>query len=93
MLPNKDNKSGLLSVKKGLTDSNFGVDSTESIVDTLEICLTCNDSKFNHQHFLQTDGTTQGPNISCSYGDIAMIKYDSLANKFHLSRSLEKIYR
>ena len=34
------NKSGLLSVKETLTDSNFDVDSTRYIVDALEICLT-----------------------------------------------------
>ena len=51
MFPNIDNKSGLLSVKEALTDSNFDVDSTQCIVDASEICLTCNNSKFNHQHF------------------------------------------
>ena len=81
MFPNIDNKSGLLNVKEALTDSNFDVDSTQCIVDALEICLTCNNSRFNHQHFLQTDGTAQGPHMSCSYADIAMAKYDSLANK------------
>ena len=87
MFPNIDSKSGLLSVKEALTDSNFDVDSMQCIVDTLEICLTCNNSKFNHQHFLQTDSTVQGPHMSCSYADIAMTKYDSLANKFHLKPS------
>ena len=48
MLPNIDNKSGLLSVKEALTDINFDVDSTKCIVDALEICLTCNKSRFNH---------------------------------------------
>ena len=51
MFPNIDNKSGLLSVKEALTDSNFDVDSTQCIVDTSEICLTCNNSEFNHKHF------------------------------------------
>ena len=55
IFPNIDNKSGLLSVKEALTDSNFDVDSTQCIVDALEICLTCNNSTFNYQHFLQTD--------------------------------------
>ena len=32
MFPNIDNKSGLLSVKEALTDSNFDVDSTQCIV-------------------------------------------------------------
>ena len=78
MFLNIDNKSGLLSVKEALTDSNFDVDSTQCIVDALEICLTCNNSTFNHQHFLQTDGATQGPHMSYSYADIAMAKYYSL---------------
>ena len=57
MFFNIDNKSSLLSVEEALTNSNFNVDSRQCIVDALEICLTCNNSKFNHQHFLQTDGT------------------------------------
>ena len=84
MFPNIDNKSGLLSVKKALTDSNFDVDSTQCIADALEICLTCNNSKFDHQHFLQTDGTAQGPHMSCSYADIVMAKDHALANNLHL---------
>ena len=79
MFPNIDNKSGLLSVKEALTDSNFDVDSTQCIADALEICLICNNSEFNHQHFLQTDVTTQSPYMSCSCADIALAKYDSLA--------------
>ena len=93
MFPNIDNKSGLLRVKEALTDSNFDVDSTQCIADALEICLTCNNSTFTHQHFLQTDGTAQGPHMSCSYADIAMAKYDSLANKFHLKPSVWKRFR
>ena len=86
MFPNIDNKSGLLSVKEALTDSNFDVDSTQCIVDALEICLTCNNSRFNHQHFLQTYGAAQDPHISCSYTYISTAKYDSLANNFQLLR-------
>ena len=90
MFPNIDNKSGLLTVKEALFNSNFNVDSTQCIVDALEIYPTCNNSKFNHQLFLQTDSTAQGPHMSCSYADIAMAKCDSLANKFHLKPSFEK---
>ena len=93
MFPNIDNKSGLLSVKEALTDSNFDVDSTQSTVDALEICLTCNNSKFNHQHFLQTDGTAQGPHMSCSYAEISMAKYDFLASNFHRKPSVWKRFR
>ena len=93
MFPNIDNKSGLLSVKEALTDSNFDVDSTQCIADALEICLICNNSEFNHQHFLQTDVTTQSPYMSCSCADIALAKYDSLANKFHLKPIVWKRFR
>ena len=53
-------------------------------VNAFETCFTFNNSKFNHQHFLQTDGMAQRSHKFCSYADIAMAKYDSLANKFHL---------
>ena len=93
MFPQVDNKSGLLSVNEALTDSNFDVDSTKCIVDALEIRLAFNNSRFNHQDFLKTDGTAQSPHMSCSYADIAMTKYDSLANKFHLKPSVWKRFR
>ena len=89
---NIDNKSGLLSVKEALTDSNFDIDSTQCMVDDLELCLTFNNSKFKHQHFLKTDGTAQG-SISCSYADIVMAKHDSLVITFHLNPSLWKRFR
>ena len=93
MFPNIDNKSGLSSVKNILSDNDFDPDSIQCIIDALEICLTCNNSKFNNQHFLQTDGTAQGPHMSCSYADIAMAKFDSLANDFHLKPKIWKRFR
>ena len=50
MLPNIDNKSGLKNDKDVLLDNNFDLDSTQCIVDALEICLTCNSFKLNHQN-------------------------------------------
>ena len=76
-----------------LNDSNFDVDSTQCIADALEICLTCNNSQFNHQHFFQTDGTAQGPHMSCFYANITMAKYYSLANNFLLKRNVWKRFR
>ena len=93
VFPNIDNESGLLIIKEALKNSNFDVDRTQCIVDALKICLTCNNSKFNHQYFLKTDSTTQGPHMSCSYADIGTAKYDSLANKFHLKPSVWKRFR
>ena len=51
MFPHIDNKSGLLSVKEALTNSNFDADSTQCIFDALEICLTCNNTKFTIKIF------------------------------------------
>ena len=44
IFPNIDNKSSLLSVKEALTDSNFDINSTQCVVDALEICVTFNNS-------------------------------------------------
>ena len=85
-----DNRSGLESVKNILIANGFDMDSTQCIVEALEICLKCNNSKFNDQNFLQTDGTAQGPHMSCSYADIVMVKYDFLANEFHLKPKIWK---
>ena len=74
MLPNIDNKSDLINVKEALADSNVDIHSIQCIADAWEICLACNNTKFNHQHFLQTDGAAQGSHMSCSYADIAMVK-------------------
>ena len=46
------------------------------IVDALEECLTCNNSKCNHHT-----------------ADIAMAKYNSLANKLHLKSCVCKRFR
>ena len=93
MFPSIDNRSGLESVKNILITNEFDMDSTQCIVETLKICLTCSNSKFNDQNFLQTDGTAQGAHMSCSYGDIAMAKYDFLANEFHLKPKIWKRFR
>ena len=49
--------------------------------------------KFNDQNFLQTDGTAQGPHMSCSYAEIAMVKYDALANDVYLKPKIWKGFR
>ena len=49
--------------------------------------------KFNDQNFLQTDGTAQGPHMSCSYAGIAIVKYDALANDVYLKTKIWKGFR
>ena len=36
----------------------------------------CNNSIFNKKHFLQSDGTAQGPHMPCFYRDIAIQYFD-----------------
>ena len=45
MFPNIDNKSDLISLNDDLLDNNFDLDSTQCLVDALELGLTCNCSK------------------------------------------------
>ena len=79
MFPNIDNKSGLDAVKSVLLKRSTNTPPIECILESLELCLTCNNSIFNNRNFLQIDGTAQGPDMSFSYSDIAMSKFDTAA--------------
>ena len=70
MFPSIDNESGIKAVKKVLDDSESKNSHTECILEALRLCLECDNSVFNDKHFIQTDGTAQGPHMSCSYSDI-----------------------
>ena len=52
--------------------------------------LTCNNSIFNNRNFLQTDGTAQGPHMSCSNSDIPVSKFDTAALQYHFQPTLWK---
>ena len=43
---------------------------TAYIIEAHKLCLQCNNSIFNNKHFLQSDGTAQGPHMSCLYSNI-----------------------
>ena len=75
------------------SNQGFDLDSIQYIFDALQIHLTCNYSKFRHQHFLQTDGMAQERRMSCFCANIFRTKYDFLTNKFQLRLTQEKIYR
>ena len=66
MFPNIDNKSGLDHVKSVLLKRSTNTHPVECILEGLKLCLTCNNSIFNNGNFLQTDGTAEGPHMSCS---------------------------
>ena len=71
MLTSIDNKSGLKSVHDILELRESKFPPTSCIIETLELCLSCNNSIFNNMNYLQIHGTAQGPHISCSYADLA----------------------
>ena len=47
-----------------------------NILFPLEIILTSNNSTFNEQHLIQTNGTATGSKNSCSYADLALEAVD-----------------
>ena len=75
MFPSNDNESGLQAVKNALEATEEQFPPTRCITEALELCLKCNNSIFNKKHFLQNDGTAQGPHMSCSYSDIAIEQF------------------
>ena len=93
MFPKTDNKSGLDAVKSVLLKRSTNTPPVECILEGLELCLTCNNSIFNNRNFLQTDGTAQGPYMSCSYSDIAMSKFDAAALQYYFQPTLWKRFR
>ena len=88
-----NNKSGLKSGYNilELRDSKFP--PTSFVIEALELWLSCNNSIFNNTNYLQTDGTAQGPHMSCSYADLALASYDSKALAFDLSPTTWKRFR
>ena len=62
-------------------------------VEALELCLTCNNSIFNNENYLEIDGAAQGPQMSCSYADIDMAVFDKEALEYHLSPTTWKRFR
>ena len=92
MFLNIDNKSGLDAVKSVLLKRPTNTSLVECILEGLQLCLTCNNSIFNNRNFLQTDGTAQGPHMSCSNSDIAMSKFDTTALQYHFQSTLWKIF-
>ena len=70
MFPSINNISGLKAVKSILDARQDQFLPTACIIEALKLCLQCNNSIFDNKHFLQSDGTAQGPHISCSYSNI-----------------------
>ena len=60
------------------------------MLEALEQCLRCNHCIFNNENYLQIDRTAQGPDMSCSYVDIAMADFDKGVLEYHLSCTMGK---
>ena len=65
MFPNINNNLELSSVKKYLDLCSKNILPTNFLLEALELCLTCNNSIFNNENYLQIDSTAQGPHILC----------------------------
>ena len=76
MFPSIDNATGIEAVRDILENRSVDFPPTDCIIEALSLCLRSNNSIFNGQHYLQEDGTAQGPHMSCSYSDIAMYLFD-----------------
>ena len=88
-----DNESHIKAVKEMLNVGENKNPPTECILEAFRLCLECNNSVFNDKKFLQTDGTAQGPHMSCSYSDIAMAHFDIRAENYYLKPTVWKSFR
>ena len=77
-----DNISGIKAVKRILDARQDQFPSTACIIEAPKLCLECDNSSFNNKHFLQSDGTTQGPHMSCSYSSIVIQYFDVKALEY-----------
>ena len=76
MFPSIDNERGLETVRNKLETRRNKSPPTDCIVEALEIVLTSNNSIFNHQHLVQTNGSATGSKNSCLYSDLALEPID-----------------
>ena len=90
MFPSIDYESSIKAVKEMLDVRENKNPPTVYILEALRLCLECNNSVLNNKNFLQTNGTAQGPHMSCFYSDIAMAHFDIRGENYDLKPSLEK---
>ena len=76
MYPSIDNDRGIAAVRDALEARANKSPSTDCIIEGLEICLKCNNSKFGSQNLLQLNGTATGAPNSCSYSSLAVFDID-----------------
>ena len=85
MFSSIDNISGLKAVKSILDARQDQFPPMACIIEALKLSLECKNTIFKNtifKHFLQSDGTAQGPHMSCSYGDIVIQYFDVKALEY-----------
>ena len=90
MFPSIDNNFRLKTVFEFLGSLINKFPPTQSVIEALELCLTCNNSIFNNKNCLQTDDKTQRPHMSCSYTDLAPATFDNHALAYNCSPTMWK---
>ena len=77
MYPSIDNGRGIATVRNTLKTRANKTPLTDCIIEGLEICLKCNNSRFSSKNLLQLNGTATytTPN-SCSNADFAVFNID-----------------
>ena len=90
MFPNINNNLGLKTVFEVWESRVNKFPSTQSVIEALELCLTYYNSIFNNKNYLQSDGTGQGPHMSCYYADLALATFDNCALTYNYSPSTWK---
>ena len=88
MFPSIDNKRGLQTLTGILNERRVKKPSTSCLIEGMELCLYSNNSVFNKENYIQTNGTAIGAPNSCSYSDLAVKPIDDTifskkAKKFH----------
>ena len=94
MYPNIDNEGGIATVRNTLQTRAYKSPSTDCIIEGLEICLNCNNSRFGSQNLLQLNGAATGVPNSCSYADLAAFDIDKrvLQGKINILQEMRCLY-
>ena len=73
----------LQAVKNALESREWQFPPTLCVIEALKLWLKCNNFILNKKHFPSTDGTAQGPHMSCWYSDIAIEQFDKKALEYN----------
>ena len=73
--PSIDNDRSVAAVRNALETRAYKSPSTHCIIEGLEICLKCNNSRFGSQNLLQLNRTATGATNSCSCSGAKNLSY------------------